>query len=94
LACRDAFVHLRASLPIGTLEQEKMAVLVDVTAAKAEVPIDYPYGTVENEVVQTGLLCRLAQCCLGRRLVTLEMTLGEPPILVGVPDQQEFRGLP
>src|SRR5687768_862141 len=90
-ACRDAFVGLGRRLPVRRLEQEEMAVLVDVPAAKAEMPVDDADRPLHVELLQPGFLPRLAQRRLGRRFAVLEVALREAPVVVGVTDQQESR---
>src|SRR5438045_424104 len=90
-AIGDAFVRLRYRIAVLRLEQEEMAVLVDGLAAEAEVPVDHADRSVQHEIVEPGLLAYLAPRRDGRRLGDLEVALGEAPVAIGVPDQQEAR---
>jgi hypothetical protein len=66
-----------------------MAVFVDESTSKPEVPIDQANWTVQLEVGKTGLFGGLAKRGVGGRLVFLQMPFGEAPIVVGVPDQEK-----
>ncbi len=48
LARGDPLVHLGTGIAIGALEQKEVAVLVDVPAAEAEMPVDDPDGPLER----------------------------------------------
>src|SRR5690349_18626011 len=91
LALGDALVALRRRLAVGTLEQKKVAVLVNVPAAKAKVPVDDPDRPLQHQPLEPGLLRGLPHGRLGRRLPILEVALGEPPVVVGVLDQEKPR---
>src|SRR5512146_840006 len=52
----DPFLHLGRRLPVGGFEEKEVAVLVDVAAAKAEVPVDAPDGSPERQLGQARLL--------------------------------------
>src|SRR5205807_10032840 len=87
----DAFLRLRHALAAPRLEQEEVAELVDRLAAKPEVPIDHANRAVQHQVLEPGLLGHFAPRGVGRRLPGLEVTLGEPPVAIGVADQEEPR---
>src|SRR5207245_2778939 len=87
----DAFLRLRHAVAGPRLEQEEVAELVDRLAAKPEVPIDHANRAVQHQVLEPGLLGHFAPRGVGRRLPGLEVTLGEPPVAIGVADQEEPR---
>jgi hypothetical protein len=60
LAGRYSLIGLGTGFAIGALEQKEMAVLVDVAAAEAEVPIDDPDRPMQHEVIEAGLFCGLS----------------------------------
>src|SRR6266516_2840688 len=69
--------------------RKKMTVLVDGLAAEAEIPIDHFDGTMEHEVLESGLFGHLASRGVRRRFGRLEMPLGKAPVLVGVADEEK-----
>src|SRR6185312_428023 len=88
LAVGDALVTLREGVAVGTLEQEEVAILVDVAAAEAEVPVDDANGPLQHQPLEPGLFRGLPHGRLGRRLAVLEVAFGETPVVVGILDQQ------
>src|SRR5512144_3029724 len=48
-ARRDPLVQLRRRVAVGRLEEKEMAVLVDVPAAEAEMPVDDPDRALEDQ---------------------------------------------
>ena len=88
----DALVRLRSHLAGRALEQEEVTELVDVAAAKAEMPVDDPDWTVHDQVGETGLLAGFPAGGLGRRFLTLEMALRKTPVAVGIANEQETGG--
>src|SRR6185437_13375893 len=88
-AVGDALLLLRDALAAPRLEQEEVAELVDGLAAKAEVPVDHPNRAVQHQVLEPGLLGHLAARGIGRGLAGFEVALGEPPVAIGVADQEE-----
>src|SRR5438067_2729585 len=68
-----------------------MAVLVDGMPAESKVPVDHADRSVQHEIVEPGLLAHLAPRRDGRGLGDLEVALGEAPVAIGAPDQEEAR---
>jgi hypothetical protein len=66
------------------------AILVDVAAAKAEVPINHSNGALKQQVIQAGFFRGLAQRRFCRRLSVFQMSLGKTPVVVRVFDQQKL----
>src|SRR6476646_4305336 len=59
LAVGDSFIELGTRLPVGALEQEEVAVLVDVAASESEMPIDDADRTLQHQTVEAGLFAGL-----------------------------------
>jgi hypothetical protein len=93
LAVGDPLVQLGARLAVGALEQEEVAILVDVASAEAEVPVDDPDRTLEDQAAEPGFLPRLPARGIGRRLAVLEVPLGKTPVVVGIANEKEARRL-
>ena len=70
------------------LEQEEVAILVDVPAAEAEMPVDDPDRPLQHQFVEPGLLLGLPPRRVGRGFAVLEMALGKSPVVVRVADEQ------
>src|SRR2546426_12356465 len=90
-AVGDALLLLRHALAALRLEQEEVAELVDRLAAEAEVPVDDANGAVPHQVLEPGLLGHFAARGVGGGLAGLKVALGEPPVAIGVADQEEPR---
>src|SRR5207302_1555469 len=86
---RSSAWRLGHRVAAARLEQKEVTVLVNRLAAEPEVPVDHLDRAVHDEVVESGLLGHLAARRFGRRLAPLEVALGEPPVLVRVPDQKK-----
>src|SRR5205823_11050583 len=85
----DSFRFLRHRIAASRFKQKEMAILVYGLAAESEIPIDDLDRAVEQQLLETGFLRDFPPRRLGRRLVALEMPLGESPILVGGADQEK-----
>ena len=66
-----------------------MAGLVDPRPPEAELPLDGLHGGPDCEGAEAGLLTDFTERGLLRILPRLDMALGEPPIPVGVADQED-----
>src|SRR5512132_2555932 len=55
-ARRDPLVQLRRGVAVGGLEEEEVAVLVDVPAAEAEMPVDHADRALQDQPLEPGLL--------------------------------------
>jgi hypothetical protein len=88
LTRRDPLIHLRTDFTVRALEQKKMTILVDMAPTEAEMPVDHANRSPEYQVVESGFLCGFTEGSVGWRFITLEMPLGEPPVVVRIANQQ------
>src|SRR5512140_2787253 len=89
----DPLVELRGGVAVGRLEEEEVAVLVDVPAAEAEMPVDDADRPLQDQPLESRLLRGLAERGLGRRLGLLEVALRKAPVVVRIANQQKAREL-
>src|SRR5690348_942791 len=90
-AGRNPLLALRRRGRGRALHEEEVTDLVYETAAKPKVPIYGIDRPAQRQRVQTGFFFNLAQRRRLEGFVGLDVSFGEPPIVVRVPDEQEQR---
>src|SRR5690606_26684556 len=80
---------LWAGLALGGFEEVEVTELVDQPALVTEVPVDGRQLALDAQPAQPRLLGDLAHGGLYRRLLALHVPLRQPPVLVGIADQEE-----
>ncbi len=81
--------ELRNGVAFLRFEQEEMTVLVDQPSAKPKEPIDDRKLFVHDEIGESRLFGDLAPSGLFGCFVTIEVALGEPPVLIAVEDDEK-----
>src|ERR1043166_6793802 len=82
---------LRARVARRGLHEEEVAHFVDEPAAEAEIPVDGVQRRAYFEDHEPGLLPYFAKGGRFRFFARLQVSLGEPPVLVAIADEEKKR---
>src|SRR5688572_14769213 len=90
-AGRDPFRVLWVRRGLARFHEVEVTNLVNELAPESEIPVDRLDASAEREVIDARLLAHFAHRGVLGALARLEVALGEPPVLITVPDEQEQR---